>query len=202
MTNSVHIRINLSAGEVDVEAPVENLQDVISKTEGLFSRLITLFDPATEPIKGRRNGNPPDEQKGGPPDEAKAGLVPDETRKGKSKSSGKKETYSTVSLGIDVEQRQSFKTFYSDKKPSGQNDQVITIMYWLQENAGISLFNKDQLATGFRTVGEKVPGKISSVLSNLMGKGWVVSRGSGNYGLTHVAEDRVVHDLPKQEKGK
>lgn len=73
-------------------------------------------------------------------------------------------------------------------------------MVWLKDNAGLEPVNADHLYTGFRTVGAKVSGKTSSVLGNIVGTGAITSVGNGLYQLTHVGEDEVEYELPREEK--
>lgn len=121
-------------------------------------------------------------------------------RSSSGKASSRKETYKTAEIGLDKDQRQAFKSFYEQKKPKNQNDQILTLMVWLKDNAGLEPVNADHLYTGFRTVGAKVSGKTSSVLGNIVGTGAITSVGNGLYQLTHVGEDEVEYELPREEK--
>ena len=70
--------------------------------------------------------------------------------KPKRTSSAKPETFKTVELGLNADERQAFKDFYAEKSPSGQSDHVLTVIYWLIKNTNRESLSKDaKCARGF-----------------------------------------------------
>ena len=53
--------------------------------------------------------------------------------------------------------------------------------------------------TGLRTVNEKAPKRLTSVLSNLAISSYIIKSGS-NSSLHHIGEDYVERDLPKKKE--
>lgn len=190
MSDNVKIQIDLQSGSVLIEAPADSL-------DRIFDRL-ALFIPAI--AESHKAGADEQENQEAPTShddrhveqKPKAPSKPKATRK-------RAETYKPVELGLSGEQRQAFKEFCAEKKPSSQNDQALVIMYWLSKEAGKESLTREEIYTGFRTTGLRVPGRISSVLSNLMLEGAVISEG-GTYRLHHTGEDRVTYDLPTKSK--
>ena len=113
-------------------------------------------------------------------------------------SSAKPETFKTVELGLNADERQAFKDFYAEKSPSGQSDHVLTVIYWLIKNTNRESLSKDEVFTGLRTVNEKAPKRLTSVLSNLAISSYIIKSGS-NSSLHHIGEDYVERDLPKKK---
>ena len=110
----------------------------------------------------------------------------------------KTESYKTVDFGLEQAQRTAYREFYERKHPTNQSQQVLVAMYWLIKEAGKPSLTKDEIYTGLKTVNTRIPARISSVLSNLLLDGKVISDG-GKYTLHHTGEDFVVYDMPKKK---
>lgn len=204
MSDIVKINIDLNSGAVNIEAASEALDMVFDRLESFLPSLIEARsqfsrDDSESEEDGtfNQNGNGED---GGDKQETFIEQKPKPNAKPKRSASGKAETYKTVDLGLDAGQRQAFKDFYAEKSPVGQSDHVLTVIYWLIKNTGKEYLTKDEIFTGLRTVNEKAPKRLTSVLSNLLLASHIIKDG-GNSGLHHIGEDYVERDLPKK-KGK
>ncbi|MBT1063034.1 hypothetical protein KJY73_05570 [Bowmanella sp. Y26] len=202
MSDVVKINIDLNSGAVNIEAASESLDMVFDRLESFLPSLIeakTQFSNSNseeddaDSINGQSESGG-DEKKDTSEQKSKSPAKPKRT------SSGKAETYKTVDLGLDAGQRQAFKDFYAEKSPSGQSDHVLVVIYWLVKNTGKEYLTKDEIFTGLRTVNEKAPKRLTSVLSNLLLASHIIKDGT-NSGLHHIGEDYVERDLPKK-KGK
>jgi hypothetical protein len=201
MTEQVKISISLATGEVTIEAPASALSEVFDHLESFVPHLREIAASACE----HDERSPEQSTQSG----ASAGVsvpntpvvpsapAPHKRQKG---SSGKNESYKAVDLRLTPEQRVDFKEFYTSKAPDNQSDQVLVIIYWLIKNTDRKKVTMDEIFTGLRTVGEKIPKRISSVLSNLSIAAHI-SKENNEPRLLHVGEDHVTHNLPKPKKG-
>jgi hypothetical protein len=201
MSDTVKIQLDLATGTVNIESPADSL-DVVFEKLGAF--LPQLADAYAEfaPAEGddtdiTGNDEQSDSETSEMPTTQKSAAV--SRAKTSSRRESHKETYKSADLKLDEGQRNAFRQFFADKAPKGQNDQLLTIVYWLQREGEKSSVDKDEIFTGFRTVDAPVPGRISSVLTNLRLEGMVVPQDDGKYVLHHVGEDHVKFKLPKKK---
>lgn len=205
MAENVTIQLNITTGEILIQAPAESLDTIFSKLESFVPNMVTVHeklvpDEPNEDNETHETHSPPDN---GNFDKTKDNSIPVEDIKGGSKkkrsaSSKKPESFKMVELGLEETQRQEFRKFYTDKSPRSQNEQILVIMYWLKNNANKDAFSKDEIYTGLKTVDAKVPTRISSVMSNLGIDGKIISNDDG-FHLHHTGEDLVKFDLPKKD---
>lgn len=200
MTEQVKISISLATGEVTIEAPASALSEVFDRLESFVPRLREIAESAREhegSLPGGANvtGDPAAPIAPSPSADASKQA----TTKRQKGGSGKNESYKAIDLGLTPEQRTAFKEFYISKAPDNQSDQVLVVIYWLIQNTGREKVTMDEIFTGLRTVGEKIPKRISSVLSNLAIAAHI-SKENNEPRLLHVGEDHVMHNLPKAKK--
>lgn len=198
MSDVVKVQINLKDGTFSVEAPADSLEKVFSHLEK-FIPSITQTNPSS--ANQDNNNNAPEQS------EVVEKDNPQSAEKSKAKKPGgsKKapERLNNVELKLSQEQREQFKEFYTQKKPGSQNDLVLVVMYFLIKETKETHVSKDEIFTGIRTVGEKAPTRLSSVLTNLKLAGKILSVENGKYfKLHHTGEDYVNLGLPKPLKKK
>jgi hypothetical protein len=199
MSDIVKINIDLNSGAVNIEAASESLNMIFDRLE---SFLPSLIDAKSQFSNGEDEGEETGE---GGEENVGEGAVEAAEPKGKTPakpkrtSSAKPETYRTVELGLNADERQAFKDFYAEKSPSGQSDHVLTVIYWLIKNTNKESLSKYEVFTGLRTVNEKAPKRLTSVLSNLAISSYIIKNGS-NSSLHHIGEDYVERDLPKKKE--
>lgn len=198
MSDIVKISIDLNNGSVNIEASSESLETIFDRLENFLPSLIDAKSrfPADDSERTGETFKPEAEvdiEELEPVEKNSKPVV-----KSRKTSSSKPETYKTVELGLDADQRQSFKDFYAEKSPAGQSDHVLTVIYWLIKNTGKEYLTKDEIFTGLRTVNEKAPKRLSSVLSNLGIASYIVKDGV-NSGLHHIGEDYIERELPKKK---
>lgn len=198
MSDIVKINIDLNSGAVNIEAASESLNMIFDRLE---SFLPSLINAKSQFSNGEGEGEGTGEGDEENIDEESVEAVEPKGKtpaKPKRTSSGKPETFKTVELGLNADERQAFKDFYAEKSPSGQSDHVLTVIYWLIKNTNRESLSKDEVFTGLRTVNEKAPKRLTSVLSNLAISSYIVKSGS-NSSLHHIGEDYVERDLPKKK---
>ena len=204
MTESVRVQIDLSAGAVEVEAPVEAVDTIFEKLEDFIPQLAEAYKSEVkimpeDDVLDETSDYDDSLNAQGTEEKASANGKRNRTRKSGNKRT---ENYNLVELKLDEGQRNDFRQFYNDKNPTAQNPQVLVIMFWLAKNADHKTLNAHEIYTGFRILDARVPAKISSVLGNLVGKGTIKNEGGGKYSLTHVGEDFVAYQLPAKKKSK
>lgn len=193
MPDPIKLKVDLASGLIEVEADSASIELVFEHLNTFLPRLSNALRPAeTEETKGAPDSAEEDD----------VGPEPGKKKRSSSRSTTRaKETYRVVDLKLSPDDREELRAYYSQKNPRNQNEQTAVLMDWLKREKGLKELDKDQVFTAFRTVEEKAPGKISSVLGNMLGQGWVVNRG-GKYEITHVAEDHVRLNLPRKKKQK
>lgn len=202
MTEQVKISISLSTGEVTIEAPSSALSEVFDRLESFVPRLREIAESAREHEDSlMETVNSPRMGAEVPASSASTEVVKQASPKRQKGGNGKNESYKAVDLGLTPEQRTAFKEFYISKAPDNQSDQVLVVIYWLTQNTDREKVTMDEIFTGLRAVGEKIPKRISSVLSNLAIAAHI-SKESNEPRLLHVGEDHVMHNLPKANKVK
>lgn len=193
MGNIVKINIDLHTGAVAIESPDEALDRVFDHLESFLPSLIDAkaeFDvdlPSEEQSPEQRREEAAVQEPPAQPDKPK-----------RKRSPGKPESFKAVDLALDSAKRDTFKSFYASKAPKGQSQQVLAVIYWLLKNTDRSELTADEIFTGLRTVGEKVPKRLTSVLSNLTIDSMII-RKDGRFTLHHIGEDFVEHDLPAKK---
>ncbi|AJQ95666.1 hypothetical protein [Gynuella sunshinyii] len=199
MSDIVKINIDLNNGAVNIEANSESLDAIFDRLESFLPSLIdakSQFSESESPeTDAQKKVSPESEisgENGAEELKKKAALKPKKT------SSTKPETFKTVELGLNADQRQAFKDFYAEKSPSGQSNHVLTVIYWLIKNTDKEHLTKDEIFTGLRTVNEKAPKRLTSVLSNLALASYITKEGT-NSGLHHIGEDYIERELPKKK---
>lgn len=202
MAENVTIQLNITTGEILIQAPAESLDTIFSKLESFVPNMVAVHEELTSSETNDDNaihGSPDDVNSSKSKDEPQpAENIKGGTKKKRSASSKKPESYKMVELELNEAQRQDFRKFYTDKNPKSQNEQLLVIMYWLKNNANKEAFSKDEIYTGLKTVDAKVPTRITSVLSNLGIDGKIISNDDG-FHLHHTGEDFVKFDLPKKD---
>lgn len=195
--STARVEMNVREGTVSIEAPVEAIEGILGRLEVFLPRLTEAARPAAADPLAEES---PEERPAQAPSTHTAPGPPAANGAGKAKRGSKKpESYTMVNLGLSREQIEEFQGFYAEKKPQGQSQQVLTVMYWLLKRTARTTLSKDEIFTGLRTVKERVPGRLTSVLSNLKLDGQVVPEGEG-FVVHHTGEDFVERDLPAAVK--
>lgn len=193
MTEQAKISIDLSTGKVDIEAPVNSLSEIFDHLEGLLPKLGYLTEPDKVDEEKLVEHESSDPENGGKAEEPETPSKP----KRRTRGAGKPESYKAVDLGLSQEERTEFKSFYESKSPKTQSDHLIVVIYWLLKNTAREKLTVDEIFTGLRTVGEKVPKRISSVLSNLAIASFITKE-NNEPKILHIGEDYVDRELPKK----
>ena len=199
MADNVTIQINMTNGEIHIQAPAESLDTIFDKLETFLPKLAdirTEYVPEKTDFITVEEGN----HSASVAEKSEQTDIPfkNSTKRKRASSSKKTETFNMVELGLDENSRYALREFYSEKNPKNQNEQLLVVMDWLKRNAGKTSVTKDEIYTALRTVEAKIPARISSVLSNLGIEGKITGDADG-YRIHHTGEDFVKFNLPKKE---
>jgi hypothetical protein len=190
MTGSVKIQLDLTKGIALVEAPVEALDAVFDKLYDFLPRLkeaqAGVFPPAGD---GGASAVPANVT----PIQAVTAAEP-AARAKRSPQGSKPEIFKPVDLGLNEPQKAAFKSFYQAHHVDKQNDQVLVIMYWLIKEVQKAELSKQEIYTGFATVGATAPTRLSPVMSNLKKENFVAQNGD-KFALQPAGEDYVLSQL-------
>lgn len=199
MADNVTIQLNMTNGEIHIQAPAESLDTIFDKLEAFLPK---LADIRTEYVPDKADSITVEEDdhsvSAAEKSEHTDVLSKNSTKRKRTSSSKKAETFNMVELGLDENSRSALREFYSEKNPKSQNEQLLVVMDWLKRNAGKNSVTKDEIYTALRTVEAKIPARISSVLSNLGIEGKITGDADG-YRIHHTGEDFVKFNLPKKE---
>ena len=196
-TATVRLLINLSSGTVELEAPPKSVGKVLNQIEEFlpaFADACSIEADSGEDADGTRTPPPAAastaSSNGAETNQNTASSSTTRTRKRRT------EAYEPAELSLDDSQRESFRSFVSEKKPKTQRDKSLVAMSWLSDNGADNEFTGSHITSAFQMMSERVPKKISSVFSVLANDGFVKYHGDGKYSITPVGKDRVSYDLP------
>ena len=174
MADNVTIQLNMTNGEIHIQAPAESLDTIFDKLEAFLPK---LADIRTEYVPDKADSITVEEDNhsasAAENSEHTDVLSKNLTKRKRTSSSKKTETFNMVEFGL-------------------------VVMDWLKRNAGKNSVTKDEIYTALRTVEAKIPARISSVLSNLGIEGKITGDADG-YRIHHTGEDFVKFNLPKKE---
>ena len=70
-------------------------------------------------------------------------------------------------LGINPQQRDELRAYFSEKAPKTQNEQVAVLGVKVKEYVNKEVFNIDEMHSAFKIVNKPTPKNLSSVFGNM-----------------------------------
>jgi hypothetical protein len=90
------------------------------------------------------------------------------------------------------------KEFIAPYTLNGHSDKILAFGMFLRDEKGIHPFTADHLYTAYRFVGERTPGAFLQAIRDASKKKDLVDYQSPTQiSVTHIGENRFLHDLPK-----
>lgn len=90
------------------------------------------------------------------------------------------------------------KEFVAPYALNGHSDKILAFGMFLRDKKGIHPFTADHLYTAYRFVGERTPGAFLQAIRDASKKKDLVDYQSPTQiSITHIGENRFLHDLPK-----
>jgi hypothetical protein len=129
-------------------------------------------------------------------------IVPLETERPKRPPGPKRDRNSGIelvgSLNFVPEGKTALKTFFSEKSPLSDMDQVLVLCHYLQHVLQSPTFGPGHILTGFRHVGKPVPTDLRQTIRNIKKeKAWLNFTDPENIRMTTEGDNRVEHELGK-----
>lgn len=195
------IAVDLRARTFEIEVPDDRVDDILSRLEGLFK----LPNPVDEPDAPKAFPHTPAGE-GGPLHEdaitgENDGAQTTKRRRGNGKSPSKVRSYQLVELNLAADQRAQIRQFFSEKGPTGQNEQVAVLAVKLKEFLQKSDFSADEIHSAFKIVDLPTPKNMMAVFGNMK------RDGRGNYSdnkliVNSHTEDYVNYHMKKKANKK
>jgi len=92
----------------------------------------------------------------------------------------------------------ALKSFFTEKAPGSDMDQVLVICHYLQHTLELPAYGPGHILTGFKHVGERVPVDLKATIRNMKKeKAWLSITEMENIRVTTEGDNRVEHELGK-----
>jgi hypothetical protein len=92
----------------------------------------------------------------------------------------------------------SLKTFFTEKSPASDMDQILVICHFLQYSSQSVQIGPGHILSGFRHVGKPVPKDLKQTIRNMKDKkAWLGYASFDDIRLTTEGDNRVEHELGK-----
>jgi hypothetical protein len=187
------ITVDLTARTFTIEVPDEKIESILEKVEALFDKTPTPPPQVTSP----RDGPSPQEPEGEAPEQSQKPTPASTRRRGKGPS--KIKSWEISDLGLDTEQRQSIRDFYTQKSPTGQGESVAVLIVKASSILGKKEFDGNDLHSLFKIVDLPTPRNLTAVFGNMKRDG-VAKYEDNKVIVTSFTEDEVNFKLPKTAK--
>lgn len=178
------IKVNFNEGYFEIEGTESFIEKHWSELKTLFENKQIISKQTTQPKSGGSSSAKP------------ASVNKKEKRK----------PMSLKPLDVDLKesgQKPSLKKFIDEKKPSGGQETITAMMYYLTKYCSIQDVELGHIVTCYNELHQKIP-NIYSVCLNIMNrKGWIESGAAAyTHKINRLGENFVGHDLPVIPKSK
>lgn len=196
--NRVSLKIDLTTGTIELEAPADSFNEAIEKTKELAATLdlqgrgaAKLREaPPSPPVPPSNNGT----------DQGSAQVNRPRSKTGKSGArAGRLGSYEPVPQMLTDEQQMALMDFMAEKSPTDQADRVLVAMVKGEELLGRRGFIYNEIYTLMWLGGIKdLPKALDVVLGNMIQDQWIVREG-GSFAVKFIGRNRVENELPKRD---
>lgn len=199
--SQVKLKIKTTKGSIDIECNGKDFDGIFESASSLLDKFSALprMTPSTlepEEADSESDNTVPDQTSAAKADNPTATPTPKGKRK---KGGGNSANWKIVEDLLDQDQRKSLKSFFDEKDPSNQNNQVAVLAYKLKDLLKRDGFDGHEIHTAFQAVGKKTPANLSGVFGNMatIDLGKVVEK---KWTPNFKSDDLVNHDLPAASK--
>lgn len=156
------ISVDLNLRTFEIEVPNADVEPVLALLTNLFSQVppSALNRPVPAPENEDLGSATADTD--GDADNEKP-----KRKRGSGKSGTKLKAPELMELALDANQRQDIVTFFNDRAPVGQNDQVAVLGVSLKKHLGKGTFNVDEIHSAFKIVQKRTPKNLMAVFGNM-----------------------------------
>lgn len=197
----ISLKIDLTTGTIELEAPAESFNDAIEKTKELAATLDLQNRGA--PVAPAPAVTTAQSAAATAPTVENASVTPlRSTRSKVSRSTGRAGrlgSYEPVPQMLSDDQQMDLMKFFTEKAPSDQSDRVLTAMVKGEELLGRRGFVYNEIYTLMWLAGVKdLPKALDVVLNKMIQDQWIVREGQG-FAAKFIGRNRVENDLPRRE---
>ena len=168
------IAVDLNHRTFEIEVPDENVGDVLQQMSNLFAQNPALPNGVkAQPHSNEAGLSDDGEQAESETADNSAAADKIRRKKGSARGPVKIRSYQLVDLGLTQEQRLEMQSFFNEKGPQGQNDQVAVLAVKVKEFTGRQDLSVDDIHSAFKVVNRPTPRNLTAVLGNMKrdGKG-------------------------------
>lgn len=191
----VSLKIDLSTGTIELDAPAESFNEAIEKTKELAA---TLDLQGRAPAVAATSSHGPT----APPSASESAPTPPRQRAKGGKSgarAGRIGSYEPIHGLLTEDQEIELRAFVGEKAPSEQTDRVLVAMVKGEQLLGRKALIYNEIYTLMWLGGIKdLPKALDVVLGNMIQNQFVLREGAG-FTVKFLGRNRVENDLPRKE---
>lgn len=192
------ISVDLNQRSFEIEVPAENVEAVLKMLGDLFAQL-----PPTSSGPAKILNSPPEaagDSSGTHPEQPSEEQGKSKRKRSPGKGGAKVRAPELVDLELTPDQRRELVSFFAEKAPKGQNDQVAVLGVKLKEFKGKSEFNMDEMHSAFKVVQKATPKNLIAVFGNMKRDG-KAGYSDSQLVVNSFTEDHVAYHMQKEAKG-
>lgn len=197
-TGRISLKIDLSAGTIEIDAPATEFQQTVDKAKELLGQIPASASsphPAAPVAEtGTKLGNSEASETGRPKIKAVRSAGGSRGRPGRIGS------FEPVDLGLSEKHERELRAFMEAKSPAEQAEQVAVALRKGEQILGRKAFAYNEIYTLLHLSGiRNLPKALDVILGRMMDNQWVVREGQGLFALKFVGRDHVEHKLGARE---
>lgn len=198
-TGRISLKIDLSSGTIQIDAPADEFSDIVDKAKELLGQI-----PASTTVSSTRvptsEAAPKDASPSGSVIERGAKARSTRTAGGSQARVGRIGSFEPVDLGLSEAQERDLRAFMQEKNPKEQAEQVAVALYkgeQLMERRG---FGYNEIYSLMRLAGVRdLPKALDVIIGRMIDSQWVVREGRQQFALKFVGRDHVEQNVGKTE---
>lgn len=199
----IKLEIDVKTGSICVEADSESFDGVMERAESLLDKFKKVESSQSSANNTHQQSAPQTQKNEDSTSHLDTNGIPINDDKPKAKrrraGGGKTANWKMVDDLLDETGRQELNSFFEQKAPKNQNEQVAVLIVKLKELTNRDRFDGNDLHTAFQIVGKKTPANLTAVFGNMTGFGFGKSEDK-KFVPNFKCDDFVKYDLPKVKK--
>ncbi|TPM91620.1 hypothetical protein [Mesorhizobium sp. B2-1-3A] len=195
-TGRISLKIDLSTGTIEIDAPAGEFHQTVDKAKELLGQM-----PAAAPAVRDTSSTPAAKIVG----QSVSTLDRPKAKSGKSSGgsqarAGRIGSFEPIDMGLTESQERELRAFMEAKRPPEQPDQVAVALYKGEQLLGRRGFGYNEIYSLLRLSGiRELPKALDVLLARMMDSQWVVRDGPQQFALKFIARDHVEHKLGQEE---
>lgn len=193
----ISLKIDLSAGTIEIDAPAEEFHQTVDKAKELLGRMPPSAPniPSSPPAAEKAKTSEPSAS-GGQRPRGRANRAAG----GSQGRTGRLGSFEPVQLGLSEAQERDLRSFMEEKNPTEQAEQVAVALYKGEQLLERRGFGYNEIYTLLHLSGiRELPKALDVILGRMIDSQWVVRDGQGVFALKFVGRDHVEQKLRGKE---